>query len=77
MDLNLPLTPSHTSYFRPKILEEPKPLVSSRFKIFKLGGVWCLIYFELFWSLKLLPLWNQAPKRKTLKAYRKQIILVL
>jgi hypothetical protein len=31
-----------------------------------------LIYFELLWSLKLLSLWNQTPKRKTLKAYRKQ-----
>jgi hypothetical protein len=36
-----------------------------------------LIYFELLWYLKLLPLWNQTPKRKTLKAYRKQIKLVL
>jgi hypothetical protein len=27
----------------------------------------------LFWSLKLLPLWNQTPKRKTLKAYRKHL----
>jgi hypothetical protein len=30
-----------------------------------------LIYFELLWSLKLSP-WNQAPKGKILKAYRKQ-----
>jgi hypothetical protein len=36
-----------------------------------------LIYFELLWSLKLLHLWNQTSKRKTLKAYRKQIRLAL
>jgi hypothetical protein len=29
--------------------------------------------FFMLWSLKLLPLWHQPPKRKTLKAYRKQI----
>ena len=27
----------------------------------------------MLWSVKLLPLWNQVPQRKTLKAYRKQI----
>jgi hypothetical protein len=27
----------------------------------------------MLWSLKLLPLWHQPPKRKTLEAYRKQI----
>jgi hypothetical protein len=27
----------------------------------------------LLWSLKLLPFWHQPSKRKTLKAYRKQI----
>jgi hypothetical protein len=32
-----------------------------------------LIYFELSWSLKLLPIWNQTLKRKTLKSYRKQL----
>jgi hypothetical protein len=31
----------------------------------------------LLWSLQLLPLWHQPPKRKTLKAYRKQIRLAL
>jgi hypothetical protein len=34
------------------------------------------IFFTL-WSLKLLPLWHQPHKRKTLKAYRKQIRLAL
>jgi hypothetical protein len=29
----------------------------------------------LLWSLQLLPLWHQPPKRKILKAYRKQIRL--
>jgi hypothetical protein len=32
---------------------------------------------SLLWSLQLLPLWHQPPKRKTLKAYRKQIRLAL
>jgi hypothetical protein len=27
----------------------------------------------MLWSLKLIPLWHQPPKRKTLKVYRKQI----
>jgi hypothetical protein len=36
-----------------------------------------LITFSLLWSLQLLPLWHQPPKRKTLKAYRKQIRLAL
>jgi hypothetical protein len=36
-----------------------------------------LIKFSLLWSLKLLPLWHQPPKRKTLKAYRKKISLAL
>jgi hypothetical protein len=31
----------------------------------------------LLWSLQLLPLWHQPPKRKTLKACRKQIRLAL
>jgi hypothetical protein len=31
----------------------------------------------LLWSLQLLPLWHQPPKRKTLKAYRKQIRIAL
>jgi hypothetical protein len=38
-----------------------------------LGVAWYSIYFELLWSLKLLPLWNQIPQRKTLKTYRKQL----
>jgi hypothetical protein len=32
-----------------------------------------LIYFELLWSLKLRPLWNQTTKTKTLKAYKKKL----
>jgi hypothetical protein len=36
-----------------------------------------LITFSLLWSLQLLPLWHQPSKRKTLKAYRKQIRLAL
>jgi hypothetical protein len=28
--------------------------------------------FFMLWSLKLLHIWHQPPKRKTLKAYRKQ-----
>jgi hypothetical protein len=44
---------------------------------FVVFGVWCLISFSLLWSLQLLPLWHQPPKRKTLKAYRKQIRLAL
>jgi hypothetical protein len=31
----------------------------------------------LLWSLQLLPLWHQPPKRKTLKACRKQKGLAL
>jgi hypothetical protein len=27
---------------------------------------WCLIQFSWLWSLQLLPLWHQPPKRKTL-----------
>jgi hypothetical protein len=36
-----------------------------------------LVSFSLLWSLKLLSLWHQPPKRKTLKAFRKQIKLAL
>jgi hypothetical protein len=32
---------------------------------------------SLLWSLQLLPLWHQPPKRKTLKTCRKQIRLAL
>jgi hypothetical protein len=32
---------------------------------------------SLLWSLQLLSLWHQPPKRKTLKKYRKQIRLAL
>jgi hypothetical protein len=37
------------------------------------------VFDRFFISLvpKLLPLWHQPPKRKTLKAYRKQIRLAL
>ena len=40
---------------------------------------WCLVFDTIFIALvpKLLPLWHQPPKRKTLKAYRKQIRLAL
>jgi hypothetical protein len=36
-----------------------------------------LIQFSLLWSLNFSPLWHQPPKRKTLKACRKQIRLAL
>jgi hypothetical protein len=32
---------------------------------------------SLLWSLQLLPLWHQPPKRKILKTYSKQIRLAL
>jgi hypothetical protein len=32
---------------------------------------------SLLWSLQLLPLWHQPPKRKTLKTYRTKIRLAL
>jgi hypothetical protein len=40
---------------------------------------WCLMFDTIFISLvpKLLPLWHQPPKRKTLKVCRKQIRLAL
>jgi hypothetical protein len=40
---------------------------------------WCLVFDTIFIALvpKLLPLWHQPPKRKTLKACRKQIGLAL
>jgi hypothetical protein len=40
---------------------------------------WCLVFDTIFIALvpKLLPLWHQPPKRKTLKACRKQIRFAL
>jgi hypothetical protein len=71
MDLSLPLTPYSLTFY----LDQK---TKTTYKI-KILNWWCLVFdiLSLLWSLKLLSLWHQPQKRKTLRACRKQVRLAL
>jgi hypothetical protein len=75
MDLSLPLTPEFTYFLF--LDQRTKTTWRNKDCIFLLW--WCLVFDTIFIALvpKLLPLWHQPSKTKTLKECRKQTKLDL
>jgi hypothetical protein len=65
--------PNSINHLLPILDQITKTTWQGTCRMFKILNWWCLVFDTFFIALvpKILPLWNQPPKRKTLKACRK------